>query len=310
MNQPYREELKLLLIRNEAGQEDYLNFQTRCVRKFGPPAGIFLRQLVYWTGKEHDPEGWIYKTQSEMETETGLSRKHQEKARKILRSLGVIDERKKGVPRRLWYRVDLEALRRIMETPHSTMNQRRGNQDGGDDSQRVNEGYSSMAPITDRSSRADSTAPASKTDSISPSGEDRNSSPASKAHTNDPSITESTAETTAEDSSDNYSSESPLLQRGASLASHGSAPKKQMEITDTPEPSVGGLLQQIYKLLTTPTNNAYGAYGLYLAGSLSLLDLAGEVCLALTGSRDQAESYIDPVQRMVAELAMDDAASD
>jgi hypothetical protein len=311
MNQPTREELKLLLIRNEAGQEDYLNFKAGCVRKFGPAAGIFLRQLVYWTGKEHDPEGWIYKTQSEMEVETGLSRKQQEKARKILRSQGVINEQKKGVPCQLWYRVDLEALRRIMETPRSTMNQRRGNRDDDDDSEQMNEGYSSLAPITDRSSKADSTVLASENGNTFPSSEARNSSPASKAHTNDRAITESTAEITAESSSDNYSAENSILQIGASLASHGSTPNKQMGSTDTPKTSIGGLeLNRIYYLLTTPNSKTYEAYALYLKGGLSSRDLASEVSIALTGSRDQMESYIDPVQRMVAELAKDDVVSD
>jgi hypothetical protein len=56
MNKLWREKQKRSLILNEAGEEDYLGFQNRCVRKFGPAAGIFIRQLVYWAGKEHDSE--------------------------------------------------------------------------------------------------------------------------------------------------------------------------------------------------------------------------------------------------------------
>lgn len=123
MNQPYREKLKSRVLRGDSGVESYLDLNTRLTRKFGPAAGPFLRQLVYWTGKEHDPIGWIYKTQSEMEEETGLSRRQQERARKILHVAGVLEVDKRGIPRKLWYRVDLEALLGIMETPHSTMNQ-------------------------------------------------------------------------------------------------------------------------------------------------------------------------------------------
>ena len=247
-----------------------------------------------------------------MEMETGLSRKHQEKARKILRSKGVIEEQKKGVPRRLWYLVDLEALLRIMQTPNSTMNQGRGNRDDGDASEQMhNNGYSSLYPIIDRSSKSDSTVLASGNGNTFPSSEDRIRLPASKAHTNNPAITESTSETTPESSSDNYSSENPLLQSGASRALHGSAPKNQIEMTTTPKSSGDALrLQRIYNLLTTPGSKVYGAYRLHQAGSLSLLDLASEVCLALTGSRDQSESYAEPVRRMVAELAIDGAGTD
>jgi hypothetical protein len=105
------------VIRNDSGEESYLEFDARRIRKFGPAAGTFLSQLVYWTSKGHDPDGWIYKTQSEMEEENGLSRRYQEKARRVLRKFDVLEEVKRGIPRKLWYRVDLEALLGIMETP-------------------------------------------------------------------------------------------------------------------------------------------------------------------------------------------------
>jgi hypothetical protein len=57
MNQPYREQFKSRLLRNDSGEESYLEFNARCIRKFGPAAGTFLRQLVYWTGKQRDKEG-------------------------------------------------------------------------------------------------------------------------------------------------------------------------------------------------------------------------------------------------------------
>ena len=138
MNQSNRDVLKRRLLRDNSGDESYLKFDARCIRKFGPAAGTFLRQLIYWTGKEHDREGWIYKTQSEMEEETGLSRWHQVKARKILCTSGVVEEVKRGVPCRLWYRIDLEALLVVMETPHSTMNQWRRKRDSGDSSEQTN----------------------------------------------------------------------------------------------------------------------------------------------------------------------------
>lgn len=71
---------------------------------------IFLCNLLRWTGKQKDPEGWIYKTQSEIQEETGLSRKEQETARKTLKQLGFLEEQYKGIPRKLFYRLNLKAI--------------------------------------------------------------------------------------------------------------------------------------------------------------------------------------------------------
>jgi len=73
-------------------------------------AVIFMCNLLRWTGKQRDPEGWIYKTQAEIEEETGLSRREQETARKTLKALGFLEEKYKGIPRKLYYRLNLEAI--------------------------------------------------------------------------------------------------------------------------------------------------------------------------------------------------------
>src|SRR5919112_488456 len=196
MKQSHREELKRRLIRNDDGVLDFLTFEAQCVRKFGPAAGIFIRQLVYWVGKEHDPEGWIYKTQREMEEETGLSRHHQEKARNILLSQGVLMEDRRGLPRRLWYWVDLEALLNVMETPHSTLNQWARKQENNA-AETTNEWESaSRGSITEHTDEIDSMARASRNGSTVPASEDDSSAPASEEDTTDRPITESTAQTT------------------------------------------------------------------------------------------------------------------
>jgi hypothetical protein len=305
MNQLYREKQKRSLIRNEAGEEDYLGFQNRCVRKFGPAAGIFIRQLVYWAGKEHDSEGWIYKTQSEMTDETGLSRRHQEHARKVLRSQGVIKEDKRGIPRRLWYWIDFSALVRIMEDPHSTMNQwARKQENNAAETTDIREGVSQDS-ITEHADEIANTARASRKGSTQLAREDDSSALSSEDGTTYRPITESTPETTPESSPDNYSAEKSNLQFGEGHTSRGLSPPQ-----DAKQPSVDNReLTRIYHLWNTPDTEAYQAYVLHRAGSLSLPDLASEVCLALTGSRDQTESYVEPVRRMVDELAIDDAVS-
>src|SRR5215207_8200519 len=76
----------------------------------GVEPGILTSQFFYWYGKGHNPDGWIYKTQAEIEEETGLSRRNQETARKKLRELGVLEERYSGMPAKLYYRLNLDRL--------------------------------------------------------------------------------------------------------------------------------------------------------------------------------------------------------
>jgi len=300
MSKAHREQLKARLIRNEAGTEDYLAFQIRCVRKFGPAAGLFLHQHVYWIGKEHDKNGWVYKTEAEMEKETGLSRRSQRGARKILGSNGVLREKRQGIPYRLWFWVDLEVLSRIMETPYSTMNQRKRKQG-------TSHAQSSQDDITDLSWEADSTDPANEYINTDHASEYDNSVPTSEASISDQAITKSTSETTAERSSDNYSAENENFQFSEDQDSRGLSPHEDMKVADPLRPSTGELLQRIYNLLENSDSAAYRAYERYREDSLSLVDLASEICFALTGSRDRAESYVEPLQRMVDEFARDDA---
>ena len=193
-----RDEQKRRLIQNEAGEEDYLDFQNRCVHKFGPAAGIFLRQLLFWVGKQHDPEGWIYKSQPEMKQETGLARRQQEKARKILCKLGVLKEDKRGVPCRLWYWIDLEALLRIMESPHSTMNQWKRNEDNRDLAKTSDEGdVSSRDIITEHTGETDTRVRTSEDDNGIPTCEEVIVEPTGEDRTSVLAITESTSRTTS-----------------------------------------------------------------------------------------------------------------
>jgi hypothetical protein len=73
-------------------------------------AGVFISQILYWTPRTKDPNGWIYKTQADIYEETALTRREQETARRILRNQGVLEEKKAGVPCRLYFRVNMAAL--------------------------------------------------------------------------------------------------------------------------------------------------------------------------------------------------------
>jgi len=76
-------------------------------------AALFLSQLLYWSDKG-DNDGWIYKTQKEFYEETGLSRREQETARRKLKELGILEEKYQGIPRKLYYRVNMDRLVELM----------------------------------------------------------------------------------------------------------------------------------------------------------------------------------------------------
>lgn len=84
-------------------------------------ATIFLCQFVYWTGKQKDGEGWIYKTQGDIEAETGLTRTEQETARKILTKKGFLEHKYSEIPRQLYYRLKIDAVNESWETVHTIM---------------------------------------------------------------------------------------------------------------------------------------------------------------------------------------------
>lgn len=76
----------------------------------GITSGLFLSQLFYWQDKGNDPDGWIYKNYREWEDETTMTRRELDTARKRLKAIGVIEEKKAGAPAKLYYRIDFDKL--------------------------------------------------------------------------------------------------------------------------------------------------------------------------------------------------------
>jgi hypothetical protein len=108
---------------------------------------LLFQQLAYWSDKGDDPE-WIYKSQVELEAETTLSEYQQLQARKKLKALGVIEDERRGVPARLYYRVDWEAVFRLLETgiPAGPSFRETQNLDSGDARFRETENLDSEKP--------------------------------------------------------------------------------------------------------------------------------------------------------------------
>ena len=90
-------------------------------------SGLMLSQAVYWTGKTKDPQGWFWKTQDEWFEETMLSRKEQESARRRLREIvfegkSLWCEQLRGVPAKLYYRVDMDILECLLTADQHVQN--------------------------------------------------------------------------------------------------------------------------------------------------------------------------------------------
>lgn len=76
----------------------------------GVTGALLLSQAVYWSRRSTLRGGWFYKTREDWEEETGLTRREQEGARKKLRDLGVLEEKKRGIPCKTYYRINTDSL--------------------------------------------------------------------------------------------------------------------------------------------------------------------------------------------------------
>lgn len=75
----------------------------------GITGALLLSQMIHYT-RAAGADTWIHKTVEQLEEETGLSRHEQETARKRLKSLGILEEKKQGIPCRTFYRVNIKAV--------------------------------------------------------------------------------------------------------------------------------------------------------------------------------------------------------
>ncbi|UBQ44615.1 hypothetical protein [Comamonas thiooxydans] len=76
----------------------------------GITGAVLLSQALYWTQRTTDRAGWFYKTIDEWQEETGLTRAEQKTARARLETAGLMREELRGVPARMYFQVQTEAL--------------------------------------------------------------------------------------------------------------------------------------------------------------------------------------------------------
>ena len=298
----------------ETGAEDYFTFQARCVRKFGPAAGIYLRQLVFWTGKKSLDPDWIYKTEEEMEAETGLRRRGQREARNVLGRYEVLQERYGGLPRKLWYRVDLAKLAELLEEPGGAMNQwKRGRRYSKDpesgklirepEDETLNHDYRQV-DNTDLTSEVDNTDRASELGNRDLTSEVDNRDRASKVDTIDRAITESTSETTAADNVNRTTQETSSLDN---------FPESSFQEARNGHfaPQGNKYFQKVKELLTSTDNDRLSspkALKHYRDGNSELDEVARWVSLDLTRNEEHAETLKPTVEAVLEELEMEEAS--
>jgi DnaD/phage-associated family protein len=76
---------------------------------------VFICQMAYWKDKGNDPDGWIYKTAEEIETETSLTYKEQTTVRAALVEKKALQERYARTEHQMYFRVDWDAVNTIWD---------------------------------------------------------------------------------------------------------------------------------------------------------------------------------------------------
>lgn len=79
------------------------------------PSALILGQLLFWDGRQKDKvNGWIRKVASELEEETCVTERQQERIRPALVALGVIEFKMMGIPAMPHYRIVGRKIKEII----------------------------------------------------------------------------------------------------------------------------------------------------------------------------------------------------
>jgi hypothetical protein len=114
-------------------------------------AALFLQQLMWWTPKGKDPDGWVYKSVLEWEEETTLTYKEQLGVRALLgkKKLGVVEERYARLEHRLYFRVNRENLYDLWNEWIQGAHDKREDGHIGEGKMANSEKVSSVVPVDD-----------------------------------------------------------------------------------------------------------------------------------------------------------------
>lgn len=89
----------------------YFILNKELIRRVGADAALFLSEIALWQDCTDD---WIFRTQVQIEEETGLSARVQKKCVDILKDNGILKTKKQGLPARLYYFIDIKHLSKFL----------------------------------------------------------------------------------------------------------------------------------------------------------------------------------------------------
>ncbi len=104
----------LELARQHLGHDNLLTVPRSFIDVTGDHfSALVLSQLLYWTDRTSDPEGWVYKSHAQWKDELCMGRSVVDRARQRLVTLGLLQEthRKARGMRVMHFRLDMAALR-------------------------------------------------------------------------------------------------------------------------------------------------------------------------------------------------------
>lgn len=97
--------------------ENTIMFRPSFVDTFGSIyKALYIQQLLYWAPKGKREDGFFYKTKEQLEKETKLTRKQQDKCRKYFEEEGILETKlikAKGIPT-LHYKVDFRLVQKVL----------------------------------------------------------------------------------------------------------------------------------------------------------------------------------------------------
>ena len=82
----------------------------------GKVTAALLLSYLWWSTDEHGPsqDGWMPRPLDRIRDETGLSRDELASARHVLRALEILDDRRRGMPPVVEFRIDRDRVARLL----------------------------------------------------------------------------------------------------------------------------------------------------------------------------------------------------
>tara|TARA_R110002012_G_scaffold10611_1_gene48239 strand:+ start:794 stop:1420 length:627 start_codon:yes stop_codon:yes gene_type:complete len=96
----------------------FLVLNKELARHLGLYSAVLLADLIskeeYFIDKEMTLNGWFFNTEANIENDTTLNAYHQRKCLKILKEKGIIEVKRKGIPAKLYFRINEEQVSEIL----------------------------------------------------------------------------------------------------------------------------------------------------------------------------------------------------